>query len=79
MVNVEFAAIPNLLAGKRLVSEFLQNACQPEAMGNELLQLLEDSNDVDLLIEEFQSMHQHLRQNASRRAAKLIQSHFELS
>ena len=79
MVNVEFAAIPNLLAGKRLVSEFLQNTCQPEAMGNELLRLLEDSNDVNILRKEFQSLHRRLRQNASHRAANLIQSHFEFS
>ena len=79
MVSVEFAAIPNLLAGKRLVAEYLQHACQPEAMGHELLRWLEDNSAVSQLTDEFQSIHMRLRQNASLRAAERIHAHFGFS
>jgi lipid-A-disaccharide synthase len=41
LVRAPHVAIPNLLAGRRLVPEFIQHAATPEALGAALAELLE--------------------------------------
>ena len=71
MVNVEFAALPNLLAGKKIVQEFLQNDCKPEKMAEEVLRLL-DSPDSKMLTNEFNNIHRSLKLDSSNLAADAI-------
>jgi lipid-A-disaccharide synthase len=40
LVKVEFLGMPNLLAGREIVREFLQDAAQPEAIAGEVLRLV---------------------------------------
>ncbi|MGK0296897.1 MAG: lipid-A-disaccharide synthase [Gammaproteobacteria bacterium] len=73
MVNVQFAALPNLLAGKKIVQEFLQNDCKPEKMAEEILRLLE-SPDTKMLTNEFNTINRSLKLDSSNLAADAILS-----
>jgi lipid-A-disaccharide synthase len=42
LVRVPFLAMPNILAGREIVPEFLQNAAQPERIAREMGRLLHD-------------------------------------
>ena len=74
LVKVEYAALPNLLAGKRVVAEYLQAECEPEVMGQELLSLLDNDATADRQKQEFNSIHWTLRLNAGDRAAASVLS-----
>ncbi len=74
LVKVKFAALPNLLADRQLVPEFLQNDCQPQKMGVELLRLLDDSTQADELKRQFGSIRRSLQLNAGNRAATAVLS-----
>lgn len=65
-------ALPNLLCGGRVVPEFLQYAVRPEALGAELLTLLDDPARAAEQTERFAEVHDRLRQGASRRAARAV-------
>jgi lipid-A-disaccharide synthase len=72
LVQVKFVSLPNLLAGKRVVNEFLQERCRPEPMGRELLELLNNPARADAQRREFTAMRGILQQLASTRAAKAV-------
>jgi lipid-A-disaccharide synthase len=72
VVNVPFAGLPNLLAGKAVVPELLQGDAQPEKLGAALLQFLENPERVAALKEEFQRIHAILRNHADERAADAV-------
>jgi lipid-A-disaccharide synthase len=42
LVRVDFLGMPNILAGREIAREFLQDAAQPEAITNEVRRLLRD-------------------------------------
>ncbi len=44
LVRVPFLGMPNILAGREIAREFLQDAAQPEAIAEEMLRLLADEN-----------------------------------
>ena len=71
MVQVQFAALPNLLAGRQIVREFLQDDCVPEDMAAEIMRLL-DSDDRYSIKQIFDEIHQTLKMNASELAADAI-------
>ena len=70
MIKVDHFSLPNLLAGKGLVPEVLQDQVEPD----HLSQLVDGyfSGDNSQLIGEFNSIHQTLRLNASEHAAKAV-------
>lgn len=70
MVKVKFAALPNLLANKELVKEFIQNDASVDSIVNEINLLLNKKNDS--LKSEFDDIHKSLRKNASKTAAVSI-------
>lgn len=74
LVKIDMFALPNLLSGRRLVPEFVQDDCHPAAMGGELLRLLEGGDEVEAMMGEFRSMHQTLQRGAAGRAAEAILS-----
>ena len=43
LVKLDYISLPNLLAKKRLVPEFIQDKVKPEVMGEALLNFLNDS------------------------------------
>lgn len=72
MVRIPHVALPNLLAGRQLVPELLQDDATPEALGAAVLQCLEDRETRQHLTEAFTGLHLQLRQNADERAATAI-------
>jgi lipid-A-disaccharide synthase len=65
-------AQPNLLAGRAVVPELLQEAVTPERLGAELLAWLEDPARVAAVEAEFTRIHLELRRGASARAAEAV-------
>ena len=72
VVKVPFAGLPNLLAGKAVVPELLQDDATPEKLGGALLQYLENPEQADVLKEEFRRIHAVLRNHADERAADAV-------
>ena len=73
--NIEHFSLPNLLAGKQLVPELLQNDLTPENLATTLLPLLEE--DQSRLTETFMEMHKTLRLDASKQAALAVSNLIE--
>ncbi|MBT8422086.1 MAG: lipid-A-disaccharide synthase, partial [Gammaproteobacteria bacterium] len=69
LVKVEYAALPNLLAGCELVPEFLQEEAQPEALGAAVLTQLQSGDERAATLQRFAELAARLRQNASGKAA----------
>jgi len=72
LVKVRYFSQPNLLAGRRLVPEFFQEQVQGAALGDALLQELEDPNHVRELLDAFSDIHRSLRRDGAARAAEAI-------
>jgi len=72
LLKVEHYALPNVLAGRALVPEILQDACTPEALAAALLPMLQRDGEDALLIDEFRRLHRLLRHDASHSAAAAI-------
>ena len=71
-IRVPFIALPNLLAGERLVPELVQGAARPEALAAELLAWLADGPRRARYAERALALHQGLRRGAAARAAEAL-------
>ena len=65
-------SLPNILAGKALVPELLQDDCTSANLHGALLHWFRDAGAVAALQPEFLAIHQTLRRDASARAAEAI-------
>lgn len=72
MMYIDRYSLPNLLAGERLVPEFVQDAATPPALGAALLDLLAAPARVRQLQERFTALHRQLRRDANERAAEAV-------
>lgn len=72
LLTVSRFALPNLLAGRELVPEFLQEAVTVANLGPAVLRWLDDSAARTALVAEFDAMHVQLRRDASEQAATAI-------
>jgi lipid-A-disaccharide synthase len=72
LVKIPHIGLPNLLAGQRLVPEFIQDAAQPAVMARALLDFLEQPEKTTELEQRFTDIHLVLRQNANQRAAEAL-------
>lgn len=70
LVKVPFVALPNILAGKALVPELLQDECYPDNLAQQLLPLLK--NEHAQLKNDFLRLHQQIRCGADEQAAEAI-------
>lgn len=69
LVKSPYISLPNLLAGRLLVPELIQDAATPEALATTLLPLLDDGS---VQTEPFDAIHRALRQDASAQAAEAV-------
>jgi lipid-A-disaccharide synthase len=78
LMRTNVYSLPNILAGKPLVAEFMQDACTPAALADALLPLLRARAIAPELLAEFRRLHDALRgdanHNAAAAVAELIQS-----
>lgn len=65
-------SLPNVLAGRDLVPEILQQACTPQALADALLALYADTAGRVALVAEFERLHRELIGDADRGAAAAI-------
>lgn len=72
LVNTPYYSLPNLLADKPVVKEFIQGDITPEALGREILRLIENPSHAQELTSVFAKIHAELRQDASRTAADAV-------
>jgi lipid-A-disaccharide synthase len=72
MVKSPYIALPNLLAQKSLVPEFIQDDATPQSLGDAVLERLENPQERERLTTAFTEIHQTLRQNADEQAASAI-------
>jgi lipid-A-disaccharide synthase len=67
-----YVGLPNILAGRFVVPEILQDDATPENLAQALLNLVNNKNAVAELEQTFDVMHQSLRQNTAQKAAAAI-------
>jgi lipid-A-disaccharide synthase len=67
-----YVGLPNILAGRFVVPEILQDDATPQNLAQALLNLVNNKNAVAELEEAFGAMHQTLRQNTAQKAASAI-------
>ena len=72
MVYLPYVGMPNILAGEKLVPEFLQDDANPAALAGALLTLLRDTAAQRRQVERFREFHEMLRQNAADKAALAV-------
>jgi lipid-A-disaccharide synthase len=78
VVNVDFLGMPNLLAGKEVVPEFIQHEAKPDAIVKAVWLLMEDSPARDRMISDFDAITSKLGgPGASERAAQAILEELE--
>ena len=69
LMKTAFFSLPNLLAGRQLVPEFIQDAATPEALAEAVSSLLNNGREQT---EGFAAIHLALRQDASIQAAEAV-------
>ncbi|ELY4509914.1 lipid-A-disaccharide synthase [Cronobacter dublinensis] len=72
LVKTEFVSLPNLLAGRELVKELLQDECEPQKLAAALLPLLADGKQSHEMHDTFRKLHQQIRCNADEQAADAV-------
>lgn len=72
MGYLPWVGLPNILAGKLLVPELLQNQATPEALAETLVRMISNREHVDELKQEYTKIHLTLQQNTAEKAAEAI-------
>jgi lipid-A-disaccharide synthase len=65
-------ALPNLIADRELVREFMMDAATPSALAEAMLGLLDDRDRQRQVVDEYAEIHRLLRCGASERAAAAV-------
>ena len=74
MLKSAYVSLPNILAGKQLVPELLQDQCTAQNLHAALLHWFRDADAVAALQPQFLAIHETLRRDASARAADAVAS-----
>ena len=72
IATTRFVALPNVLAGERIVPELLQHAATPQAMVDELWPLLSEGDKALAQADAFEAFHQQLALGYADRAAAAL-------
>ena len=72
MGYLPYVGLPNILAGRFVVPEFIQNDATPEKLAEALLAQYADKEGRAGIVAEFERIHRELRQNAAERAATAV-------
>jgi lipid-A-disaccharide synthase len=77
IVKIPYVALPNLLAGRQLVPEFIQHELTLEKVRDGIVRHMTGSEDHEALMQEFERIHKSLRLDASAQAAAAVVSLIE--
>ncbi|MGB7816270.1 MAG: lipid-A-disaccharide synthase [Methylotenera sp.] len=72
MNYLPYVGLPNILAGRFIVPELLQDAATPQNLADTAIKLLNDTNHLEEIKREFTNIHLSLKQNSAEKAAKAI-------
>ena len=72
MGYLPYVGLPNILAGKFVVPEFIQDDATPENLAQALLNFLADKTTCAAISETFREIHLQLKQNTAEKAATAI-------
>ena len=72
LVKLPYVGLPNILAGRFVVPEILQDAATPENLAGALVKLYEDKENAKSVAEAFTDIHLQLRQNNAEKAAAAV-------
>lgn len=71
-LKIPYISMPNVLAGRMLVPEFVQGAMKAQDMAQQLLMWLREPASAEPLLREFARLHQTLRRGSGRGAAQTV-------
>lgn len=69
LIKVKYMSLPNLLADRPLVPEFLQGAASPAALAERVLHLIDSPSERAELEKSFSALHDQMRRSAGKRSA----------
>ena len=72
LVRLPYVGLPNILSGRFVVPEILQDEATPEKLAETLVKLYEDKNNAEAVAETFTDLHLQLRQNNAEKAAAAV-------
>ena len=72
LVHSPYVGLPNILAGKAVVPEILQDDATPENLAAALVKLYEDKDNAAAVAETFTDIHLQLRRNNAEKAANAV-------
>lgn len=72
MAYLPYVGLPNVLCGRFVVPEFLQDAATPENLAEALNQLYVDKENAAAIEAAFTDLHLQLRQNTAEKAAQAV-------
>jgi lipid-A-disaccharide synthase len=72
LLKIPYVGLPNLLAGKLLVPEFMQDKVTEKNLSDEIVRLLDDEAGRQETIAQFENIHRLIAGNANERAAEAI-------
>lgn len=72
LVKTPWVSLPNLLAGREIVPELLQEACSPQALADAAQPLLQSFSERQALLTTFTNLHQQIRWDADKQAADAV-------
>ncbi|GBG13021.1 lipid-A-disaccharide synthase [Novimethylophilus kurashikiensis] len=72
MGYLPWVGLPNILAGKSVVPELLQDKATPQALAEALLPMISDKQRVAEIQREFEEIHHQLKQDAGEKAAEAV-------
>jgi len=72
LVKIPYIAMPNVLAGRELVPEFVQDKVRSESLANAIMGWLNNGEKVHQYETQCMEIHQMLRQGAANRAAGAV-------
>lgn len=71
-IKIKYVGQPNIIAGKEIVKEFLQDGANAKSMSEFMLELYNNTQKRQNMINEFYQLHQKLKVNASIAGAEAI-------
>lgn len=77
IVKIPYVALPNLLAGRQLVPEYIQHDLTADKVREGIVSHMTGTEDHLALMQEFERIHKSLRLDASSQAAQAVTSLIE--
>ena len=74
LLTTPYVALPNILFGKPLVDEYIQNKATPKILSDRIIRLLDRQYDHSHYLRTARAIHMELAQNANERAAEAVLS-----